>query len=154
MKNALIQLVKQRANSCCEYCLLPELQKPSNEHEIGELPFQIDHVIAEQHGGKTIEQNLAYSCTPCNKFKGPNIASLDPDRLPYQAILLFNPRTDLWNEHFRLENELIVGATGTGRVTVFLLQFNCVKQRRLRKMLMLEWPLPTPSPPALNHVPL
>jgi hypothetical protein len=135
MKNALFQLVKQRSQGCCEYCLLPELF---------EVPFQIDHIIAEQHGGRTLEQNLAYSCTPCNKFKGPNIASLDPDRLPYQAILLFNPRSDLWKEHFKLEGELIVGTTSTGRVTVSLLQFNGVKQRRLRKMLMREGLYPPP----------
>jgi hypothetical protein len=135
MKNALIQLVRQRSHGCCEYCLLPELY---------DLPFQIDHIIAEQHGGKTIELNLAYSCTPCNKFKGPNIASLDPDRLPHQAILLFNPRTNLWKEHFKLEDELIVGTSSTGRVTVFLLQFNGPKQRRLRKMLMREGLYPPP----------
>ncbi len=26
-----------------------------------ELPFEIDHVIAEQHGGKTVASNLALS---------------------------------------------------------------------------------------------
>ncbi len=26
------------------------------------LPFQIDHIIAEQHGGPTTLSNLAWSC--------------------------------------------------------------------------------------------
>jgi len=33
------------------------------------LAFQIDHIIAEQHGGLTILSNLAWSCLPCNKRK-------------------------------------------------------------------------------------
>jgi HNH endonuclease len=27
-----------------------------------ELPFEIDHVIAEQHGGKTVASNLTLAC--------------------------------------------------------------------------------------------
>jgi len=44
---ALRQLVKERANARCEYCLVRE----------GEvlLPHQPDHIIAEQHGGESID---------------------------------------------------------------------------------------------------
>jgi hypothetical protein len=26
------------------------------------LPFQVDHITAEQHGGQTVLENLAWSC--------------------------------------------------------------------------------------------
>lgn len=135
MKSDLFRLVRIRANNCCEYCLLPDTNV---------LPFQIDHIIAEQHGGETLEHNLAYSCASCNRYKGPNIASLDPDRVPNKAVLLFNPRTDNWATHFRMEGELIIGSTTTGRVTVFLLQFNNDKQKRHREMLIQEGLYPPP----------
>lgn len=40
-------------------------------------PFQIDHIIARQHGGRTSPDNLALSCFHCNTHKGPNIARID-----------------------------------------------------------------------------
>ena len=33
-------------------------------------PFQIDHIIARQHGGTADEQNLALACIHCNRFRG------------------------------------------------------------------------------------
>jgi hypothetical protein len=43
MDEALIQLVWDRAGSACEYCLMPQIFFPA--------AFQIDHIIARQHGG-------------------------------------------------------------------------------------------------------
>lgn len=65
--SALRQLVYERANGCCEYCLISE--------DVSFTKHQIDHVIAEKHGGLTVEDNLALSCTICNKHKGSDIAS-------------------------------------------------------------------------------
>ena len=84
------------------------------------LPFQIDHIIAEKHGGSTVESNLA--CPHCNRFKRPNIAGLDPDS--GQPIRLFHPRTDMWEEHFEFEGARIVGRTPVGRATVHVLAMN------------------------------
>jgi 5-methylcytosine-specific restriction endonuclease McrA len=56
------------------------------------LPFQIDHILAEKHGGETVESNLALSCPHCNRFKGPNIAGVDPATA--QLTRLFDPRRD------------------------------------------------------------
>jgi hypothetical protein len=53
------------------------------------LPFQIDHIIAEKHGGQAVESNLALACAHCNRFKGPNIAGLDPESR--EIVRLFNP---------------------------------------------------------------
>jgi hypothetical protein len=39
-------------------------------------------------------------------------------------IRLFNPRTDEWKNHFRMDYPLIVGLTPEGRATVELLNMN------------------------------
>ena len=67
---ALRQFVYERANAQCEYCLIPE--------DVVFAPHEIDHIIAEKHGGPTEANNLALSCTLCNKYKGSDIASVDP----------------------------------------------------------------------------
>jgi len=51
MDARLKNLVRRRAGFRCEYCHLPEA--------VAELPFQFDHIIAQQHGG------LATSATRC-----------------------------------------------------------------------------------------
>ncbi len=61
MEAALVRLVWQRARDCCEYCRLP--QAYSN------LTFEIDHIIAQKHGGPTNPANLALSCFFCNSYK-------------------------------------------------------------------------------------
>ena len=66
MNRALLRRVRAAASGRCEYCHVPEARDP--------LPFQIDHIIAEQHGGPTVFENLAWSCLHCNKHKGLNIA--------------------------------------------------------------------------------
>jgi 5-methylcytosine-specific restriction endonuclease McrA len=38
---------------------------------------QVDHVIAEKHGGQTALDNLALSCTVRNRQKGSDISSID-----------------------------------------------------------------------------
>jgi hypothetical protein len=70
MDDALRQLVWQRAGGRCEYCQLAQ--------EFSILPFEIDHIIARKHGGKTLASNLALACYYDNSFKGSDIASIDP----------------------------------------------------------------------------
>ena len=54
--------VEERAHQRCEYCLLSQ--------ELAASTHQVDHVIAEKHGGQTTLDNLALSCTVCNRRKG------------------------------------------------------------------------------------
>ncbi len=61
MKQALVDLIWSRANRRCEYCHFSE--------DLAWLPFQVDHIIAEKHGGPTTEDNLALSCFYCNSFE-------------------------------------------------------------------------------------
>ena len=47
------------------------------------LPFEIDHIVARKHAGKTTPANLALSCAYDNAFKGSNIAGIiDPKNWP------------------------------------------------------------------------
>ena len=72
MNRKLVRAIWKRAGDHCEYCRMSRFALP--------LPFQIDHIIAEKHGGTTVESNLALACPHCNRFKGPNIAGLTRSR--------------------------------------------------------------------------
>ncbi len=109
----LRELVAERANYACEYCLMPQ----SEFHH----QFEPDHVRASQHGGRTKADNLAFACFRCNRLKGPNLTSVDP--LTDNVVLLFNPRTQIWSEHFVLEGAIIRPLTPE-RATVSLLVLN------------------------------
>ncbi len=106
--------VRERAQQRCEYCLIHEMD--------AFFPHEPDHVIAEKHGGPTSFDNLAYSCFNCNRFKGSDLASVDP--LTKKIVLLFNPREQKWNRHFRLNGALIEGITASGRATAAHFRFN------------------------------
>jgi len=99
-------------------------------------PFQVDHIIAQQHGGANDDQNLALACIRCNRFKGPNIAGVDPDT--GEIIRLFNPRRDDWHEHFRWQGPELKGLTKVGQVTIALLMINDPEVVALRKTLQEE----------------
>lgn len=58
----LRKLVFERASGRCEYCLIAE--------DWFFLRHQIDHIIAEKHGGSMAMENLALCCTLCNRYKG------------------------------------------------------------------------------------
>jgi hypothetical protein len=110
----LVAEIWKRAGNRCEYCRIP--------HPRYRLPFQIDHIIAHQHGGPTAIGNLALACLHCNRFKGPNIAGLDPGS--NELVRLFHPRTDIWDSHFQFEGARIAGTTAIGRATVQVLAMN------------------------------
>ncbi len=124
----LRELVYQRAKGDCEYCLVPE--------KASFALHQIDHIIAEKHGGKTCADNLALACIICNKHKGSDIASIDPDTLKITS--LYHPRKEIWSEHFKLEQSgHILALTATGRVTLKLLQLNLPERISERYLLCL-----------------
>ncbi len=106
--------VIERAGNRCEYCLLPA--------EVAFFTHEVDHVVAEKHGGATEIENLALACWRCNRHKGSDLTSFDPETR--QLSPLFNPRAQVWTEHFAQERERIVGLTPEGRTTVTLLRLN------------------------------
>lgn len=133
--SALREQVRTRAKSCCEYCLIPETMALA--------PHEIDHIIAEKHGGKTIEANLALSCTLCNKHKGSDVASVDAES--QEIVRLYHPRRDAWSEHFELQEGVLVGLTPVGRVTVALLKLNRGDRIEERLLLLMGGLLDIPS---------
>lgn len=100
----------------CGFCL-------SSETLTG-IACEIDHLVPVSEGGKTVEQNLWLVCGPCNKHKSGRISAKDPTSKKW--IRLFNPRQDLWVEHFEWQADglLIFGKTAIGRATVTALQLN------------------------------
>jgi len=105
-----------------------------------DLPFQIDHIIAEQHGGATVASNLALACAACNRFKGPNIAGMDP--ISKRIVRLFHPRRHKWSRHFRWQGPLLVGRTPIGRVTVVVLRVNLGYRVAFRASVIAEGVFP------------
>jgi len=125
ISSALRREVRERANGCCEYCLLPEEQ--------AFFPHEPDHVIATKHGGQSTLDNLALACFDCNRFKGSDIASLDP--ASGELTPLFNPRLQEWSEHFSLEAGRINPRTANGRVTELVLKVNLSSRVEVREIL-------------------
>ncbi len=122
---AVRRLVEERANRLCEYCLLPA--------DVTFFPHEIDHVIAEKHGGETNADNLAFTCWRCNRHKGSDLGSFDPQTGAFS--FLFNPRTQQWDKHFKFEELQIVGLTSEGRTTARLLQLNSDERLAERQRL-------------------
>lgn len=132
MTSTLEQKVWARAHSLCEYCQMPQ--------KYDELDFELDHIIAQQHEGKTVFANLALSCLPCNRYKGPNLAGIDPQT--GKIARLFHPRRHRWLSRFRWDGPELVGRTPIGRATVTVLKINLPHRIRLRKELIEEGVFP------------
>lgn len=121
----LRRTVRRRAAKRCEYCLLAESD--------AFFPHEPDHVIARKHRGETSVDNLALACVDCNRFKGSDIASIDP--LTGEIVPLFNPRTQSWTEHFKTEAGRIRALTPAGRATEQLLRLNLTERVEAREAL-------------------
>jgi 5-methylcytosine-specific restriction endonuclease McrA len=124
--------VRERAEGSCEYCRLPQA--------VYGLPFQVDHIIARQHGGKAQLNNLALAYPRCNRTKGPNIAGIDEETR--HLVPLYHPRRDHWADHFRWRGPRLMGLTPIGRATVRVLGINHPEAVRLRRELIAEGRFP------------
>jgi hypothetical protein len=132
MDVALTELVWERARRCCEYCRMPQIYD--------ELHFEIDHVVADQHGGKAVASNLALACFADNHHKGPNLAGIDPKTR--KRVWLFNPRRHKWPRHFQWDGPVLVGRTAVGRATIAVLRINLARRVRHRAQLIAEGVFP------------
>ena len=129
---ALEEEVWQRAGGCYEYCRMPQAFYRS--------PFQIDHVVARQHGGEAASDNLALACFHCNTHKGPNIAGIDPES--GDLVRLFHPRKDRWDDHFQWQGPVLAGVSAIGRATVQVLAINAPDYVAVRQALIDEGAFP------------
>jgi hypothetical protein len=135
MDEALRDFVRQRAGNCCEYCRLHQEQRPF-------APFQVEHIIARQHGGTDAASNLALACHHCNLHKGPNLTGIDPGTR--KIVRLFNPRRHKWQRHFAWDGPRLVGRTAIGRATVAVLAMNDAESIELREALIEDDAFPPP----------
>lgn len=117
--------VAWRAAHRCEYCLI-------HENDAG-FPHQVDHVVSRKHGGTSSFNNLAYACILCNRYKGSDVASINPKT--GESVRLFNPRKDRWTDHFHLDAGFIEPLTAAGSVTVRLLRLNATERLAERRLL-------------------
>ena len=88
------------------------------------MPLVMDHILPRSAGGDDERDNLAASCYRCNEFKGARTHAIDP--ATGELVSLFNPRVQVWREHFSWANggTHIVGLTPIGRATVVALRLN------------------------------
>lgn len=98
MDAALRDFIWERADGRCEYCQL-------HRNDADFLSFHIEHIIAKQHGGTDVADNLCLACSECNWAKGPNLAGLVGGKL----FPLFHPRRQRWSRHFRWNQAVLVG---------------------------------------------
>jgi HNH endonuclease len=110
----LRRLVIRRARGRCEYCRLSQAGQ--------EATFHIDHIIPVAAGGETIAENLALACVSCSLRKGARKTAIDS--VTEAEVSLFNPRLDVWAEHFRWDEVHLLGLTVTGRTTIDALDMN------------------------------
>ena len=107
--------VYERAGACCEYC--------RRSVDVRLAKFEIDHIVSLKYGGEDSIDNLCLTCAPCNRHKGAEIAGIDP--LTDEATRLFNPRQQIWREHFQINSDAsLSGLTPEGRATVVVLRMN------------------------------
>jgi 5-methylcytosine-specific restriction endonuclease McrA len=116
ISKALRAKVQAQARYRCGYCL--------TQQAVVSMPMELDHLIPEALGGRTVEENLWLSCSLCNDAKNCRIAARDP--MSGEIVRLFNPREQAWSDHFRWSAtcDLILGSTPTGRATVIALNLN------------------------------
>jgi hypothetical protein len=117
-----------RAGDRCEYCHLPR-----SGHE---QRFSIDHIISRKHLADDSAQNLAVACIRCNLYKGTNLSGIDP--ASGGIVPLFNPRLQVWKDHFQFSGARIAGISPTGRATVAVLAMNEPERVGLRTFLLEE----------------
>jgi len=110
---ATSRLVHQRADFCCEYC-------QTRQRVIGQA-MHIEHI--DPHGGDHPD-NLGLACANCNQSKGVATSAVDP--VTQTVVPLFNPRQQIWDEHFAWDNEKtrLQGLTPVGRATIERLKIN------------------------------
>jgi len=102
--------IRDTARQRCGYCLSPQ--------HLVMARLEIEHIIPLARGGDNTEANMWLACPICNRYKGDKVMARDP--LTGANVPLFNPREQVWTEHFRwIDNGLrIAGLTSIGRATV------------------------------------
>lgn len=110
------QRVRLAARNRCGYCLSPQ--------HLVMARLEIEHIHPLAKGGGLDESNLWLACPLCNGHKAARTEATDP--ITSETVPLFNPRTQVWPEHFRWTEDglRIEGLTPIGRATVIALHLS------------------------------
>ena len=121
----LREIVESRAGRRCEYCRAPQ--------PVTGVRYHLDHVIPKSLGGTNDVENLALACPTCNYHKANHLLGMDEQGLGGPP--LFNPRKDLWDQHFDFEHTTLqlMGKTAEGRGTINRLRMNDTMQIAARR---------------------
>ncbi len=121
------KIIVERAKGCCEYCL--------SQARFAMQSISVEHIIPKSKGGKTTLNNLALACQGCNNYKYNKTECHDP--INNKLIALYNPRQQVWNQHFAWNENftIVIGLTPTGRATVEALKLNLEGVVNLRQVL-------------------
>lgn len=86
--------------------------------------MHVEHIVPLAAGGSSEENNLWLACPLCNGHKGIQTHAIDP--ASGEEVRLFNPRWQVWREHFAWSADgiLILGTTACGHATIAALQLN------------------------------
>ena len=108
--------VRVDAQNRCGYCLSPQ--------KLVMARLEIEHIMPLSKGGTDDESNLWLACPICNGHKAGKTTATDP--VTGKIVKLFNPRTQVWKEHFQWSADgiLIIGQTPVGRATIAVLHLD------------------------------
>ncbi len=108
--------VRTAAINRCGYCLSPQ--------RLVMARLEIEHIIPISKGGNNDESNLWLACPLCNRYKSDKTIGIDLETR--ETVKLFNPRNQVWSEHFCWTEDglRIVGKTPTGRATAAVLHLS------------------------------
>lgn len=141
------RIVRERAQLRCEYCHADERWQF--------IRFTIDHIRPQSAGGSDEVDNLALACRNCNERRGNRSEGRDTET--GLVVPIFNPRQEVWADHFVWDaiRIRIVGRTPTGRVTIDLLDLNDDRHGgtvlRTRQRDLADGYHPPPEDPVLSQ---
>jgi len=141
------RVVRERAQLRCEYCHADERWQF--------IRFTIDHIRPQSAGGSDDVDNLALACRNCNERRGNRSEGRDAETGMVAPI--FNPRQEIWADHFAWDvtRIRIVGRTSTGRATIDLLDLNDDRHDgavlRIRQRDVADGYHPPPEDPVLSQ---
>ena len=115
--------ITARAGGRCEYCQMHQSLQGAT--------FHIEHVVPRVKGGQSNSNNLALACPSCNLHKADRVSSQPSSSIT--AVAFFNPRSEVWAEHFEWDDYALVGKTEVGQVTIQALDLNHERRIKIRQ---------------------
>ncbi|MCY2962318.1 MAG: HNH endonuclease signature motif containing protein [Planctomycetota bacterium] len=120
---ALDRLVRERAQSRCEYCRMHQSLQGAT--------FHVEHIIPLVAGGETNPGNLALACPGCNLKKADHQTAISPES--GACVPVFNPRENQWNDHFAWNGYWVEPESAIGAATIDWLELNQPRRLLIRE---------------------